>query len=195
MKKKHQFNARDLRALLIALLVIVLSASGAIFYFGYQHIQELSADAKSTAEKVGSSNSNLQTIIQTKKILNQNQDIIAKAAAIAASGSSNTDQVSTEINRIADAAGVTVSGIDSGNQSEQNQPSLGNRPVSQPSPSRSLTVTLQDPVSYSNLLNFLYGIEHSSLQIDISGVNLSVNSNNRSSGQVNVEPLTIEVKN
>lgn len=195
MKKKHRFNARDLRALLIALLVIVLSASGAIFYFGYQHIQELSASAKSTAEKVGSSNSGLQTIIQTKKVLNQNQDVIAKAATIAASGNPSSEQISAEINRIAEAAGITISNIDSGNQPDQNQPSLGNKPVGEPNPGRGLTVTLQSPVSYRNLLDFLYGVEHSSLQIDISGVNLSVNSNNRNSGQVNIEPLTIEVKN
>jgi len=192
-KQLRHMTAAKLRLILIFLMVLLVVGSCAGFlYFRQQLVTYASqVNADNTAAAVSS-----DTIVQLQKLkaeMSDNQVAITRAEKIVADSKhyQYQTQIINDITSYAEAAGITITGF----TFNSDQASAG-ASTSSPAPitpvglkSTGATITVDSPVSYKKIMNFLYSIELSLTKMNITSVSLTGAPNNK----VTVNPIGIEV--
>ncbi len=213
-----------LRLILMSALTLLAIAGVGMFTFGHSKLKEFSRSAQETATLAASSNSSLQGLQSTKTQLEKQSEVIERASLIVAESQSYLyqDQIITDINRLAQNAGigitnitfgsVTSTGVTGGAAAAADTPATptvsepdaatGSRadagtsgataPVSVKS--MTATITLVNPIPYPKMLTFIHSIEQSLTKMRISTIGLSKATDGDSKGGVvTSDTLTIEV--
>lgn len=199
---KNGMSAKRLRVILLIsmLLIIVAIASGFLFVQRNLHdyattISRLNADAQS-------GDKNVQTLSAVEQRLAEEQDTIAAARSIVADQATYTDQVINDISRIASESGVTITSLEFAKEAAASaptttptatpgQPTAPTATTSAPAGviKKSVTVSLQSPLPYSNLLSFIQKVETNNLKMQLTGVTI----NKDQASMVTTQTFTIEV--
>ena len=164
--KKNQ--ATNMRNFLAFLLVVVILGAAAGFYFGLQIIKDYSLEVTHTVADSSASAKNVDQLSALKQQLSDGQPLVVKAEKLFSTPAAYQTQALKDISKYASEAGVTISSIDSANP----ESGSGASPIAPTGTGYSEVITLQSPVSYARLLQFLDAIEGNLPKMQITGVSL-----------------------
>lgn len=209
MKKGVKLNAILLRRILIVSLVFISLFGIGIFSYSYSILSKFADETSQTASQAVASDDSLSDIAKMETSLKEEKDAVERASKIVAQSKSYQyqDQIISDLNGFANKAGVKITGIsfnDGSAASSSNAASSTSTPTnssatSAPSTglkSTTASVTIENPVEYRSILNFIYLIEQSLTKMHISSVSLSHSSDGQegtSRTSVTSDALTIEV--
>lgn len=157
MKDKKQFTPQNLRAILAFLLVVLIAGGAGLLYLGIGELREYSVKVEqrlADAEASGRQINELQTL---KNQLAQSNSLIEKANQLFAAPGSYQGQVLNDLRKYADAAGLSLANT---SFSDANQGT------------RSVTISLREPVTYSKLIAFLNNVEGNLPKLQVSSISL-----------------------
>ncbi len=189
---KSGMNATKLRATLGTVVVLMIIVIGVGFYFTQDFLSKQAADVNSIVVKSTAGNGNSESVIELQKAIKDMQPAVEKANAILTPSASYTEQIISDLNKIAARAGVTIADYSFADTT------AGNAATTAPQPTnisgvqiKTATVTIANPVQYSSLLTFIKLIETNLPKMQISGITVAKDTS--SGGTVTVQPLTVEV--
>lgn len=206
MSKKFTLTATNLRVILAVSLVVITAIGAGGFTLAYNWLDGFAADASTVASHAAASESELQELSQTEKMLKTQHHAVERASKIAAESKSYQyqDQIINDLNDFARKAGITISDITfadnnaKGGSSSSSSSSSNKTGTSLPTiaglKATTASVTVKNPVEYRKLLTFMYLVEQSLTKMRIANVDLS-----RSTAQgqppdsITSNTLTIEV--
>ena len=205
MSKKFTLTATNLRIILAVSLVAITAIGAGGFALAYNWLDGFAADASTVASHAAASESELQELSQTEKMLKTQHHAVERASKIAAESKSYQyqDQIINDLNDFARKAGITISDItfadNNAKGSSSSSSSSSNKtgtslPAIAGLKATTASVTVKNPVEYRKLLTFMYLVEQSLTKMRIANVDLS-----RSTAQgqppdsITSNTLTIEV--
>jgi hypothetical protein len=202
--KTHPLTPTKLRLVLSVTLILIVAISGTAFYFAYQKLEKMAVDAGSKVADASKSQNTLQELKKLKQNLEANQDMVNKAALVAADGQNYTyqDQIVRDLTTYAARSGMVISNITfspgetaSAAPAAPAAPAAGT-PTAPPIAAAptglkktTVTVTVKNPADYRGLLNFLHYIEQNLTKLKIANVTLTKGD----TGTVNTNALSLEV--
>lgn len=174
------------RNFLAFVLVLVVLGAVAGFYYGLQIIKDYALEVTHTVADSSASATNIDQLGALKQQLADGQPLVAKAEKLFSTPDGYQTQALKDISKYASEAGVTISSIDSaGSGSSENTEGVSSSPYSE-------VITLQNPVSYARLLQFLDAIEGNLPKMQVTGI--TINRPSAPSGdQVAADKITITV--
>ena len=205
MSKKFTLTATNLRIILAVSLVVITAIGAGGFALAYNWLDGFAADASTVASHAAASESELQELSQTEKMLKTQHHAVERASKIAAESKSYQyqDQIINDLNDFARKAGITIADITFADNNAKGSSSSSSSSSSKTGTSlpaiaglkaTTASVTVKNPVEYRKLLTFIYLVEQSLTKMRIANVDLS-----RSTAQgqppdsITSNTLTIEV--
>ena len=198
MKSKQRTLTPSIaRAILAGALLLMAAAGIGIFIFGQQQLSTVAEETRKSTTDAESSSNELQALTTLKnRLKEQNKDVERAAKIVSITKNYNyQDQVVQDFVNYANASGVVIKSIDfsannastSGTASSSTSAATA---VKAPNGTKSIsaTITLNTPVAYDNLRDFIYRIEKNLFQMQISNLTLS---SNKGTGGVVVDALTV----
>jgi hypothetical protein len=181
--KKNSLQATSLRNVLTFLIIILLTASIAGFYFAQDWLNNMSNDISKNSTSTSSNDSSPQTLINIQTEISKNKAAAEKAKSVLSTSSDYKNQMAKDIRAYASNVGIAIKDVS----------------TSQPAQTSSMgsgiqvgyaVVTFVNPVSIQNLLLFFKGIESNLPKMQVTAIDLSRDQG--SNGVVSVKPITIE---
>lgn len=174
---KFQINAVIFSRLLIGLMVLLIAAGGAVFYYGGQFLQQAAIETNHETIDAEISSQDVARLKQLESELNQKQDVVARTKQIIAESQQYQyqDQVIQDINAYAARTGVSVTGYDFEDTSKSARSAVkdSTAPTLTGVKAITATVNLDAPVNYTNFLLFLKAIEQNLTKMQVTGVNVT----------------------
>ena len=209
MSKKFTLTATNLRIILAVSLVVITAIGAGGFALAYNWLDGFAADASTVASQAAASESELQELSQTEKMLKTQHHAVERASKIAAESKSYQyqDQIINDLNDFARKAGIPISDITfaddnakggSSSSSSSSASSSGKTGTSLPAiaglKATTASVTVKNPVEYRKLLTFMYLVEQSLTKMRIANVDLSRSTaQGQAPDSITSNTLTIEV--
>lgn len=209
MSKKFTLTATNLRIILAVSLVVITAIGASGFALAYNWLDGFAADASTVASHAAASESELQELSQTEKMLKTQHHAVERASKIAAESKSYQyqDQIINDLNDFARKAGITISDITfadnnakggSSSNSSSSSSSSSKTGTSLPAiaglKATTASVTVKNPVEYRKLLTFMYLVEQSLTKMRIANVDLSRSTaQGQAPDSITSNTLTIEV--
>lgn len=206
MSKKFTLTATNLRIILAVSLVVITAIGAGGFALAYNWLDGFAADASTVASHAAASESELQELSQTEKMLKTQHHAVERASKIAAESKSYQyqDQIINDLNDFARKAGITISDITfaddnaKGGSSSSSSSSSSKTGTSLPAiaglKATTASVTVKNPVEYRKLLTFMYLVEQSLTKMRIANVDLSRSTaQGQAPDSITSNTLTIEV--
>ena len=201
MKSKQRTLTPSIaRAILAGALLLMAAAGIGIFIFGQQQLSAAAEETRKSTADAESSSNELQALTTLKSRLKEQNKDVERAAKIVSitKNYSYQDQVVQDFVNYANASGVVIKSIDfsannastSGTASSSSSSTSAATAAKAPNGTKSIsaTITLNTPVAYDNLRDFIYRIEKNLFQMQISNLTLS---SNKGTGGVVVDALTV----
>ncbi len=188
-----------LRGMLVVALFLITAMSIGLFVFGYRQLNSVAEETLQTTANAEMSSNELQTLSTLKSRLDSQKDDVNRAAKIVSATKNYTyqDQIIKDLNTYAEASGVKITTIDFTENGQTGASSSGKKTQSTaakvPTGTKSITATisLDSPVSYSNLYAFIYRIEQNLFQMQIKNLDLSVTSKENGARGLAANSLTV----
>lgn len=197
MMGRHPFTATRLRLALSSSLFVIAILTGISLYFIYGKLHDVSTDVSHAVVDASASQDNIQTLQKIQSELADKKDVIDRASSIVADSKSYQyqNQILNDLNDYAGRAGITLTNIDFTSGDATGTTGSGAKPAADSSApagvkSTSVSVAIQNPVPYDNLLRFIKSIEDNLTKMQISKIGLSKGT---SGSNVSSEILTIQV--
>lgn len=181
--KKSTMNAVTLRGVLGTIIVLVILLAGVGFYFTQGWLHTLAVSVSHKIADSNNSDSSIQSLNKLQQELSTRQDIISKTNAIMTSSSTYQTQAVQDLTVYATAAGIKISNYAF--------PVATVTSAAATVPLTQVTVTLQSPVAYTDLLEFMTAIEGNLPKMQITSVNLGRITSDASA--VKIDQLTVAV--
>ena len=206
--KTSSLTPTRLRAILGISMLLLLAVAVGLFTYGYQVIADYSADTRTTAAQAQASSTVLLNMQKTKTELTANAETVARASQIVAESKSYVyqDQIIRDINNFANNSGITITNISFADAKVSptavSAPpataggSAANTTSASPAGVKSMTatVTLKNPIKFTDMLKFIHSIEGGLFKMRISQVTLSrASTDAANTDEVTSDALTIEV--
>ncbi len=194
-----RLSATQLRATLIAVLVLLAGAGIGIFMFGYGLLGTVAQESSDANQKVNETSKNLENIIQVQRDLSTNKVAIQRASLIAAESRNYNyqNQIIQDLSTYAAKSGVVISDFNFMNGKTTSGGTIQGSTVGTSGSSLKsimVAVTIKSPVEYNKLLDFIYLIEKSLTKMRISTISLSRSTDGNSPpGSVSCDVFNIEV--
>ncbi len=195
----QNITATRLRYILLGALSLTIILGSALFYLGYS---QLSGTATETGEQVASareSETTIQRLESLKTELEEKKELVFTASQVTADSQNYAyqDRLVNDLTVYANRANLAITNI-----SFTNPASSASTPASSslegantaPTSSASLQtatvdITLESPLNYRDLLNFLHYIEQNLTKLKVSRVTMTKNQ----SENVTIDVLNLEV--
>ncbi len=175
---------------LSATMTIILLLLGGLIIGGFYYAQGwLSGFATSKNDSSQSTTVTTNAIIPGQSQNNTtNQDAVSlKSTALVSSKSDYQTKIQQDLNKYASETGVTIKDFGTTTAPQNNT----SAPLINGVEANYVKITLESPVTYTNLIKFIKAIETNTPKMKITGINLS--RSNNSGDLVKVDPITIEV--
>lgn len=202
MTKKKTMKATSFRNFLAFLMVAIILAAGAGFYFGLRIVKQYAVDVSHTIADANASGTSVQQLNTLKTQLAERQSLVEKANQLFATPDTYQTQGLKDIQQYASNAGVVITNTEF--TKAATTPTATTSPVAitttggtaSASSANNIVVTLQSPVSYTKFLNFLSEIEGNVPKLQITGMSIgrpSATADTTSDDDVVVDKITIMV--
>lgn len=202
--KARTLTATSLRLTLSASLLLITILATVLFYFADRQLHQVAVDVSHTVVDANASQSTIQNLQQVQRQLENNKDVITRAGNIVADSQSYQyqDQIVSDLNTYASKAGIKITNMDftteaaaSGSTPTTDRGTDQNTTTAPAAPSgvktTSVTVTMENPVGYSNFLTLLRSIEDNLTKMQVQKVSLSRATGG--GGNIASDVLTIQV--
>lgn len=209
--KKPALTAPLLRIILSVSMVLIVLVAFGVWKFGYSKISEFAAHVASVSQQANASQNNLSQLQNLQKQLDAHHSTVDKAAAIVAQsqGYHYQNQVTEDLQRFANDAGVSIESYTFSNGTSSNAGASTSAPAgasssatatpgasatsgATPAPNglktATVTISVKGPINYMNYLRFLNDIQQNSLKMQINGLSLASDNDGLSS-----QTLTVQV--
>lgn len=175
--KKAQLKATSLRTMMLFVLLMIAT----LLIGGFYYAQILISDYEISSNHLGSVQNSDENVTPDQTAAS------SKAAALIVSGQNYQNLIQHDLNKYASDTDVIIS-----EYKKTSSPAVTmSLPLVGGVQSSFLSVTIENPTSYSNLLKFIKAIEANVPKMKL--MNLSLTRDGDSGASVNVEPLIIEV--
>ncbi len=187
---KTKLKASTVRAGLSASVLILLGVGVAGFYWAQDWLGDLADETRhaTVAANLTSSDPENQRLEQLQKAVNTRQDANNKSTDLILPSQNYQSSAIEDINKYASNNGISITNYSFESQSQKTvaAPALsgGVHP-------EYITITIGNPVDFTNLLRFLKALETNIPKLQLVDIRLSRDQS--SDNAVRVEPLTIEV--
>lgn len=158
MAKRTKSAPENAKQFLLVLLVLVIVGGSAAFYFALDYVRSFATEVNHSIVDSEASGKQIQELQALRSEITESESLIAKANQIFASSETYQTQSVTDIRRYAERAGLTVEKTSFGEDTSGE--------------TRTVTVTLEAPVSYAKLIQFFDGLEGNVPKIQVSSVTL-----------------------
>lgn len=186
MKKSH-IKATSLRSAMSAVVFIIIILSSVGFYYAQDWLNQLAIEIGSTVSE-STAGSDDQALKQLQDDIARNQISANKANNIIAPSHNYQSLIVEDLNKYASSTGVSIASY----KWDQSVPAGTSALAAIDGVSSGfITITLDNPVTFTNLIQFIKAIESNLPKMQITGISLSRDSN--SANAVTVEPITIGV--
>lgn len=199
MTTTSRLTATKLRLILAAVMLLLVALGIGAFIFGRNIITHYAVDAQQTAADAAASSSELDRLSAMKTALAANEATVKKTTQLVSESKLYVyqDKIIDDITKYANAAGLKVTNISFSDiktgaaSTATTTPNAATPTAAMPASlkSRTATVTLQNPVDYFQMLNFIHSIEQGLFRMHVTSVGLSRSPD----GGVSSDVLTIEV--
>ena len=202
--KMPNFTATSLRLTLSVSLFAITIITGVLFYFVDGQLKSVATEVSHTVVDANDSQNNVQTLQKIQRELENDKDIVAQANRIVADSQSYQyqDQIVSDINRYASASSIKITNIDfspatttspstSGGKTQTTTPGTSAPATPSGVKTTSVAVTMENPIGYSNFLQFLRSVEDNLTKMQVQRISLSKGTGNND--QVSSDVLTIQV--
>jgi hypothetical protein len=191
---KRQLTASTFRLILSASLVVITGIGITLFSLANDQLRSVATDVSHVVVDANASQDNLTTLEKIKKTLASEQDVVTRTNQIVAESKSYEyqDQIVTDLNGYASKAGITITNLDfsAGTAKTPAATATPAAPVTTSGlHSTSVTVTIQNPVGYNQLLQFIKSLEQNLTKMQVSKVSLSRGEG----GNITSDAFAIEV--
>ena len=192
--KQRALTPSIARAILAGALLLTIATGIGVFVFGQQQLSAVAEETRKSTTDAELSSNELQALTTLKNRLKEQDKDVERAAKIVSitKNYSYQDQVVQDLVNYANASGVVIKSIDfSANNSSAASKSTNAATITKaPTGTKSIsaTVTLNTPVAYDSLRDFIYRIEKNLFQMQISNLTLS---SNKDTGGIVVDALTV----
>lgn len=204
--KTKELTATTFRILLIVSLVVIAALGVGGFILAKNQLTTVATEVSSAVSEANASSNNLETLQLLKRELSKQQEVIARTGQIVAESQSYRyqDQIIADLTKYASEANIVITNIDFGDAGQTPgattpaSSSAGATPTpttnAAPAPSgvksTLVSITLNNPVNYNDLLRFVRLIEQNLTKMQVSSIGLSSDA---TTSQVSSDALTIEV--
>ena len=176
--QKKEFKPQNLRSILATLLIVLLLGGGAAFYWGLGIVREYAATVNQRLADAEASGAQIQELQTLKNQLAQSNSLVKKANQLFATPASYQSRVLADLKNYADSAGLSITDTSFSPANE--------------SASHSITITLEEPVSYTKLITFLNNVESSIPKLQVSSITLG-QATGGNADSVDVEDIKINI--
>ncbi len=198
-------TATRLRLILSISMILIVVAASAGFWFVQQNLREYASAITGLNADANAGDLNLQTLSGLQARLDEDRVARDRAHALVADQSTYADQVINDISRIANEAGVQITSFEfvesaAAAPTPTQAPAAGSAPTTtMPSVTtptapagvvkKTVTVAIESPLAYTELMKFLSGIEANPLKMQIPSVAMTKGE----SKNVTTQQFSIEV--
>lgn len=194
---QQKLNASKLRIILFITLLLIAVLAVAGFYFVQSKLSEYSRSISQLNADTAASNGNVETLRYIKQYLAEHTSVISKAQSIVADSKSYAyqDQIVDDIVNIGKQSNINVTGFtfdkDSTATSSPTAPAATTpaapAPATAPSnvvavpssvKSTTVSITIESPASYDDIMSFIKHIEINPTQMQIERVSLTKDTGN-----------------
>lgn len=186
-------TASKLRILLLATLVLVMLAGVGIFYLAYNRLDKTATEAGTQSASARESQNTLQRLQVLRGELEDRREIISTTSQVMANSQNYAyqDRLVSDLTVYANRANLAISNISFSDQASNNEPAAAEGSIAPAPGLRKATVdiTLENPVNYQDLLNFLHYIETNLTKLRVSRVNITTGEGDN----VTIDTLNLEV--
>lgn len=172
-KKKSPLSAIGLRRIFITSIIFMII----LLIFGFSWLSQWLEDQHREADhaKIDAeiARSNVAQLQQLRTYIDDNQATINRAEAIVSEASQYQHQVIRDIDTFASQTGVTVQGYNF----ESAEGGGASTTAASGTTATNVTVTLKNPVSFTNYMRFLKAIEQNLTRMQVTGVSISPDGN------------------
>lgn len=206
-KSAQKLTPTKLRIILIITMTLLLAAAIAGFYFGQK---TLSAYATEVSTKVAEAENSKDSVNQLQKLeseLERLSSVRERTKSIVAESRSYLyqDQIIADLNNYANQAGISISQFNFQTEAAATgaapaAPATPDANSSSPPPtttsptpavkSTTVSITLNTPIKYENLIKFIRSIEQNLTKMQISGISLNPGEDAET---ISTDSLNIEV--
>lgn len=187
MSTTRHMTAQKLRVMLIAALFLMLAITVGVFYLGRQQLSVIAMSVNHANADANASNDNLNTLKKIQDTLAKNQTVISRASQLDATsnGYDYQNKIISDLETYGRQTGVGVTQVDfsaafaaAGSSAPASAtPATGQTPPTTSAANMSkpitISVTLDSPATYTNLLKFINLIEQNLPKMQIARLNLS----------------------
>lgn len=196
-------TATRLQLILSVVMILIVVATSAGFWFIQRNLREYASAISVLNANANSGDQNLKTLNGLQARLDAERMAIDGAHALVADQATYADQVIADLTRIAAAAGVRITSFEFVEDvaaptapaagTTATLPAAGATPISPAAPAgvvkKTVSVSIESPLSYSELMKFLSGIETNPLKMQIPSVTMTKGENT----DVTTQQFSIEV--
>ncbi len=187
------------RIILIIIMLLLVVIGGAAFIYGRDLIKQYAVDAQETSQKAKASSNELRDLQNMKTTLEQKHATVERAAQLTSNSKLYVyqDKIIDDITKYANDAGLRVKNITfsdpkaatAASSASASGATTATTVLPASIKSRIATVTLDSPVDYYKMLNFIHSIEQGLFRMRVAQVGLSRDGK----GNVTSDVLNIEV--
>ncbi|MBC7512345.1 hypothetical protein H7142_01635 [Candidatus Saccharibacteria bacterium] len=181
-------SASRLRTILIiAVILLIVIVSGG-FWFIQRNLNAYASQISTMNADAKSGDANMQTLTGLGTRLEEEKSTIASARSLVADNATFSDLVVSDISRIAKESGVVITSFEFAEQADAStaSPTVAAAPTA-PGPAaptttteapsgvtkRIVTVTLESPLEYAKLMDFIRKIETNKLRMQFASVSIT----------------------
>lgn len=176
---KKSMKASSLRSFLIVLVIILLLAVAGGFYLGFQQVRTFAIEVSHSAVDADASGKQIEELQILKRQLEERESLVTKANKLFATADNYQSQALSDVQRYAQAYDVTILSTDF-------------EPSAEGAPDNTFVITLESPVNYTKLLQFLDAIEGNLPKMQVTSVSLG-HTTSGSAGDVTTEAIKIGI--
>lgn len=173
--KNGSLTAVRLRLILSISLIAIALAGAAGFAAIHSMLLTTAETVSKTSADATASGNNLQALQRVEQELETYQSVVNRSTQIVADSRNYQyqNQIINDLNSYAQRSGVTVTNIDF--SAEANAASGNSNSITPPAGLRAATISiaLQNPMPYGNILRFIKSIENNLTQMQIARVSIS----------------------
>lgn len=174
-------KASSVKHFLITVVVLLFGAAAGGFYFGLQSIKEYAIQVNHDTIDADASAGKVDKLRNFKQYLAESETLVSKANQLFSTESDYQTRAVQDIQKYAGETGVSIANTSFNNAG-------GNAGQS----GRTITISLESPVSYTSLLHFLDAIEDNVPKMQVAGISIS-RSDSGKADEVNIRDLIIMI--
>ena len=177
--KKSMKASSSTRSFLTVLMIVILAGLAGGFYLAYQQVRAYAVEVSHTVVDAEASGKQIEQLQDLKSDLQQRESLVNKAKLLFSTADNYQSQALKDVQKYAQTYGITILNTNF-------------EPVADTTEGHIIVLTLQSPLSYTKLLQFLDAIEGNLPKMQVTSVSLG-HSTSGANGDITTDAIRIGI--